>query len=160
MPVRTEAVVGQQPQASRREKDKLEGTGLRKQCYILRYFLSESRIRGCACQWLSEWGSRLDRVFSGTAFQAVNEWKRGIFCTGAIPDRVMLLAKVLDIPKHWILLVCLLRLCFIFLFMCKNFPAAELVSSMENLSGLKNSVQLNKKLEGCEILRLRIVGYN
>lgn len=63
MPVRAEAVVGQQPQASRREKDKLEGTGLRKQCYVLRYFLSESRIRGCACQWLSEWGSRLDRVF-------------------------------------------------------------------------------------------------
>lgn len=72
----------------------------------------------------------------------------------------MLLAKVLDFQEHQILLAHLLRLRFIFLCMCKNFPAAELVCSMENLSSLKSSMQLSKKLDGCEILSLRIVGYN
>ena len=68
---------------------------------------------------------------------------------------------VFYIYKDWILLTCLSRLSFIFLFMCKNFPAHEFVCSMEKLESLKSSVQLSKKLEEkCEILRLRVVGYN
>lgn len=82
------------------------------------------------------------------------------FWTEETADWVMLLAKVLDFQEHQILLAHLLRLRFIFLCMCKNFPAAELVCSMENLSSLKSSMQLSKKLDGCEILSLRIVGYN
>lgn len=146
-------VVGQQSQTSRREKDKLRGKGLKKQCYFLIYFLSWSIIWGCTYQWLSGWGVLLGHNFVRNYISGCELMNEKHFYRGESPGWVMLLAKVLDFQKHWILLAHLLRLCFIFL-LC------ELVCSMENLSSLKSSVQLSKKLEGCEIFRLWIVGYN
>lgn len=157
--MRTESVRGQQCPVFRCEKDKLKGTGLKEQCKFLIYIISQSRMRVVHISDCQGW-SLTPTEFCQDYISGCKLMNKKHFCTGETPDWEMPLAKVLDFQKYWILLVHLLRWCFIFLFMCKKFPAAELVCSVEILSSLRSSVQLSKKLEGCEILTLSILGYN